>query len=208
MTFRTKADLVRALISSDHVVLDVGFWGQGTSVDHPQWVHALLKKQAKDVYGVDLVFDETRVKPLDHYQKTTAEQASFSVLFDVIFAGDLIEHLSNPGLFLERCKNLLKPGGSLILTTPNCFNLFNLAEKMTKYEPTVNADHTCYFNSKTLKVLLAKNGFEVERVDYLYQLDIEFKRSWKKKFLDLLYAFFGRFTDKYMETLVIVARVR
>jgi len=93
----------------------------------------------------------------------------------------------------------------LIITTPNCFNLFNLAEKISKNEPTVNYDHTCYFNSKTLSKLLEKNGWKVEKIDYLYTLDVNFKESWKKIFLNYLYSFLSKFTSKYIETLVIVA---
>src|SRR5215471_10772071 len=39
--------------------------------------------------------------------------------FDVIIAGELIEHLSNPGLFLNGCKALCSADTELILTTPN-----------------------------------------------------------------------------------------
>jgi SAM-dependent methyltransferase len=39
--------------------------------------------------------------------------------FDIIFLGDLIEHVSNPrGLLLE-CKTLLAPSGRIIISTPN-----------------------------------------------------------------------------------------
>ena len=38
---------------------------------------------------------------------------------DVMLAIDVIEHLENPWLFLRECKRILKPGGVLILTTPN-----------------------------------------------------------------------------------------
>ena len=122
-----------------------------------------------------------------------------------VFAGDVIEHLSNPGLFLDACKNNLKPGGRVIITTPNCFNLFNLAEKITKYEPTVNSDHTFYFNTKTLKKLLEKNGWKISDASYLYTLDLKHKESWKKKILNIIYKIFSLFTNKFIETMVVIA---
>lgn len=39
--------------------------------------------------------------------------------FDVVCAVEIIEHLENPYLFIKKCFELLKPGGLLLLTTPN-----------------------------------------------------------------------------------------
>ena len=130
----------------------------------------------------------------------------FENKFDVILAADVIEHLSNPGMFLRSCARNLKPDGRLIITTPNCFNLFNIAEKFSKDEPTVNKDHTCYFNYKTLKYLLEKNDFTAEGPSFLYSLDIDFKESIKKKILNFIYYIFSKFTPKFIETVVVCAK--
>jgi len=204
MIYKNKSDLLRAHIKSNDIVLDVGFLGQGIKENDQRWPHFIIKKFAKDVYGIDLeISPEYKQNP--HYLEASAENFSFPVKFDVIFAGDLIEHLSNPGLFLDCCKKHLKPNGKLILTTPNTFNLFNLTEKLSKREPTVNPDHTFYFNSKTLTKLLEKNGIKKSEVNFLYTLGYEHKESWKKKLLNMLYSFLALFTDKFIETLVIIA---
>jgi 2-polyprenyl-3-methyl-5-hydroxy-6-metoxy-1,4-benzoquinol methylase len=39
--------------------------------------------------------------------------------FDVIVAAEVIEHLENPRAFARECASLLRPGGTLILSTPN-----------------------------------------------------------------------------------------
>lgn len=39
--------------------------------------------------------------------------------FDCVTAGEMIEHLYNPFLFLNECYRVLKPKGKLIITTPN-----------------------------------------------------------------------------------------
>src|SRR5205809_7922889 len=102
---------------------------------HDNWVHRLLLGRAKEVYGLDVEFDPSQVAKLPHpeqYKKGTAEDFDFDVKFDVILAADLIEHLSNLGSFLAACSRNLKPGSRLLITIPNCFNLFNIASKMTK----------------------------------------------------------------------------
>jgi len=40
-------------------------------------------------------------------------------LFDVIFSKSLIEHLFDPTNFMEECLRILKPGGRIILMTPD-----------------------------------------------------------------------------------------
>ena len=205
--YYNKKELIAAQIHKEDVVLDVCFLGQGIKKENPDWPHALLKNCAKEVHGLDLELSD-EFKNDAHYKEASAEEFSFSVKFDVITALDLIEHLSNPGLFIRRCTAHLKQSGRLILTTPNTFNLFNLAEKLTKREPTTNSDHTFYFNSKTLGKLLQKNGMEVTEVSFLYTLGYEHKESWKKKFLNGVYGFLSLFTNKFMETLVVVAKIR
>ncbi|MYN11216.1 class I SAM-dependent methyltransferase [Pseudoduganella aquatica] len=39
--------------------------------------------------------------------------------FDTVFASEIIEHLENPRHFARQCHALLKPGGSVVLSTPN-----------------------------------------------------------------------------------------
>ena len=205
--FRNKAALIQNEIQSTDCVLDVGFSGQGIQNNDPQWPHALLQKQAREVHGVDLEIQRDNFPDITHYQEASAETFSFpGILFDKIFAGDLIEHLSNPGAFLLQCRRHLRPEGELILTTPNCFNLFNLTEKLTKNEPTVNSDHTFYFNWKVLKKLLEKNGFELTKISYVYSLEYSHQESLKKKVLNVVYYLLSLVTSKYIETLVIVAR--
>jgi 2-polyprenyl-3-methyl-5-hydroxy-6-metoxy-1,4-benzoquinol methylase len=204
--FKNKAKLIETLIKSTDVVLDIGFLGQGVNVKDDNWVHNLLRKQAHLVYGIDLDYDESLITDENKYKKGSAEDFSFNERFDVIFAGDVIEHLSNPGLFLNCCKLHLKKNGRLLITTPNCFNLFNMAEKIGKREPTVNHDHTFYFNSKTLLQLLTKNEWQTLDVDYLYTLEVSFKESLAKKTLNVIYFFLAKFTTKYLETIVFTAR--
>lgn len=206
-TVHNKIALLDKVIKKSDVVLDIGFWGQGITYTSPAWPHKQLKDRAADVYGIDIVYDESIIPEADRhkYQKAAAENFHFDKKFDVIFAGDLIEHLVNPGLFFDNAKAHLAPGGKLIMTTPNTFNLFVMAGKLTRPEPPTNADHTFYFNRRTMSTLLDKCGFEVDSFGFMYTLEYGFKESVKKKFLNAVYRLLSWFTPKYMETLIIVA---
>ena len=45
--------------------------------------------------------------------------------FDVVYAGEIIEHLYNPDHLLEECRRVLRPGGHLVLSTPNLQAWYN-----------------------------------------------------------------------------------
>ena len=55
------------------------------------------------------------------YLSTTVEDHSQSLLdkYDAVVASEVIEHVDNQELFLEKCSEVLKPSGSLFLTTEN-----------------------------------------------------------------------------------------
>jgi len=44
-------------------------------------------------------------------------------VIDTIFAGEIIEHLPNPGKFLLECKRVFKTNAKIIITTPNARSL-------------------------------------------------------------------------------------
>lgn len=209
VVYKNKIDLIEKTITAGDVVLDVGFWGQGVKKDESNWPHGLIVKKAKQVDGVDLVVDVKKMHELNPrgiYISASAEDFSFKKKYTKIFAADIIEHLPNPGFFLEQCRKHLTSEGVLILSTPNAFNLFVLAGKMMHSEPVVNSDHTCYFNITTLRQLLNKCGWELVEYGYLYTLGLSHRESIRKKFLNIVYRMLFFFTQKYMETIVVVAQ--
>ncbi len=208
MIFKNKKALIEALdIERGTYVLDVGFVGQATrDGDINSWPHAFLKAKSDHVYGVDLEFN-TQTFPQPYYLEGSAEDFSFPIKFDVIFAGDLIEHISNAGLFLQACKSHLKPQGRLILTTPNAFSFFPIIEKLTHDEPNVNPDHTCYFNKKVMAVLLQKNGITNFTFGYIYTLGTLWRGGIKRKILASIYWLLSEYTPKFLETMVVTITI-
>ena len=67
---------------------------------------------------------------------------------------------------LDTARAHLKPGGRLVLTTPNAFAVSNFVYRIGG-RPRVNAEHTCWFCEDTIATLLERHGFEVEDVSYL-----------------------------------------
>ncbi|MCL2511101.1 MAG: class I SAM-dependent methyltransferase [Bacteroidales bacterium] len=73
--------------------------------------------------------------------------------FDCIVASEIMEHLYDPELFVKKLFYILKPGGTLILTTPYNEKLeYNLCVHCNK--PTPRNAHLHSFNEKNIKELL------------------------------------------------------
>lgn len=84
--------------------------------------------------------------------------------FDVIVASEVLEHLDNPGLFLDAVRNLMTPSRTeLIVTVPNAYRLDSLLSMWRGVE-NVHPDHNYWFSYYTLTNLLRKRGFEIAEV--------------------------------------------
>lgn len=91
------------------------------------------------------------------------EKITFDAPFDVVVAGELIEHIFNPGLFLTSVLPHLKPeAGRLIITTPNHFGTRRLAHLLRGREK-VHPHHTCYYSYNTLKKTVESCGYTLEQ---------------------------------------------
>jgi 2-polyprenyl-3-methyl-5-hydroxy-6-metoxy-1,4-benzoquinol methylase len=64
--------------------------------------------------------------------------------FDIIYCGEIIEHLFNPDRLLEEIRRTLKPGGRCIITTPNLAGWSNRLALLLGYQPfatSVSPEH-------------------------------------------------------------------
>jgi len=146
-------------------VVDVG---AGSGIDRPDWMHAAVASVATLAVGVEL--DERLAERARErgYDVVAGDAQTFDLgrTFDVVWAGELIEHLSCAGGFLEAARRHLEPGGRLVLTTPNAFAVANFVYRIGG-RPRINRGHTCWYDETTLSQLLHRHGYEVLEVAYL-----------------------------------------
>jgi 2-polyprenyl-6-hydroxyphenyl methylase/3-demethylubiquinone-9 3-methyltransferase len=53
------------------------------------------------------------------YRCTTVEEMDHRERFDVVLAMEVVEHVTDVGMFLNRCAAMLKPGGLMVVSTIN-----------------------------------------------------------------------------------------
>lgn len=139
-----------------HRILDVGC-SEGI-------LTILLAREGFEVKGLDINPDsiEFAKSLLDNEDLETKRRVDFEcenvftmndpiTLYDTVFAGEVIEHLSHPAMFLEKICSFLVPGGRLIITTP--FGYF----------PSPDHKHTFTLSSAAdlLKPLAHPKSFDV-----------------------------------------------
>lgn len=122
-----------------------------------------LKKEGANCYGID-INPRSGVENITFFQKDLNEGfPELPVKFDIIFAGELMEHIYDDQRFVEQSKNLLKPGGVLIITVPNLVFIVNRLRMLFGLVPTfVYAPyHYHIYTKKTLFSLLEKCGLDI-----------------------------------------------
>ncbi|HWP91114.1 MAG TPA: class I SAM-dependent methyltransferase [Thermodesulfobacteriota bacterium] len=110
-------------------------------------------------------------------------------LFDILFAGEVIEHLFDDEKFLRECYKVLRPGGVLALTTPNLFFLVNRIlfpfGKMPYF--AYEQYHYHFYDIDTLYRMVRSCGFSVRHVTSSHIL-ISSRRS---KYIGRIFEFLG-----------------
>jgi SAM-dependent methyltransferase len=142
------------------------------AIEKNMLLHFELEKIASGVTGFD--YDQAGLDILARHGSTNLFQADLEKLdevdcsdtFDVIVAGEMIEHLNNPGLFLDGIKRFMNADTRLVITTINAycalrFAVYGLRGKGGANEP-VHPDHVAYYSYSTLKLLLERHDFAVE----------------------------------------------
>jgi len=141
----------------DKVVLDIGC--------HGSTLHQDIKKVAKETFGIDKQGEDHegfwRIDiELDPafpilIREVSTKMTSFP---DIVICGEILEHLSNPGFFLDHLKIF------------DCEILFSVPNAFAKYEEyfvkqnreNVNIEHVAWYSYRTFRTLIERHGYKVK----------------------------------------------
>jgi SAM-dependent methyltransferase len=81
--------------------------------------------------------------------------------YELVIAGEVLEHVPDADAFLRGCRELLAPGGRLCVTVPNACSP-KVGLRALAGRESVHPDHRVYYGPRTLERTLAGAGFEVQ----------------------------------------------
>lgn len=150
-------------------VIHVGFVDAGyEEMQHAtgSWLHEHLSRRASSLVGLDVDKNGVETARTLGYEcyavdctSSEAVQALGLEPAEVVIAGEVIEHVDDPGLFLDALHGLVADSGVLVLTTPNASGIINGLAAIAGYELN-HPDHVNRFTWLTLTNLLRNHGFE------------------------------------------------
>jgi len=137
------------------IVLDVGC-GSG-------WVSKSLTSEKKSVISMDISLTNplNAIKNLPHKNHFGLVADAFNIplkpnSLDCIIASEIMEHVTDPKVFIIKLLEVLKPNGTLIITTP--FNeKINYHVCVNCNKPTPEHAHLHSFNFNNIKNIIPKN---------------------------------------------------
>ncbi len=120
-----------------------------------------------DKHGVEISeFATNHAKQFGTIHLGTTAAAEFpDDHFDVVFIHHVIEHLEDPVAELIEMRRILKPGGWLIIGTPDFDS--GLARRFgEKFRLLHDPTHISLFSTESMYRFVRDHGFDVEKVEY------------------------------------------
>ena len=145
-----------------------------TKAEKERWLQQGLCERfpGANVMGLDIDQENvTRMQSLGmNAEVGDAERLSYHAKFDTIILGEILEHLGNPGACLEGCRQALKPGGRIIISTPNIFSAMLTLMYLKNFDQAFNREHVLWFCPQTLRALVERCGFQVASFSFVDDL--------------------------------------
>jgi SAM-dependent methyltransferase len=85
--------------------------------------------------------------------------------FDVVVAGELLEHVRDPDRLVRETTRVLRPGGTLVASVPNAFRLKNRARFLLGRKPEDDPTHLHMFSPADVRSLL--RGLEQPQLHFI-----------------------------------------
>jgi len=139
------------------------------SVENPSWLHAEIARVASSCLGVDFLD-----RDVEELNARGFDMVAGNVLtddppgrFEVVVAGDLIEHLENPGVFLRYVADALTDEGIAIVTTPNALYPAQLWSVLGRGRPEINPEHVALYDPFTFANLVERSPLRIRELVWL-----------------------------------------
>ena len=119
------------------------------------------------VEGIDISEYAVKKAVLKGIKATVGTIEGFKIenKYDAVVMQDVIEHVKDPAVLVNKVCELLKAGGVLALTTPDSGSLWARVWGK-RWHAFVPPQHLYYFSSENIKTFLEKKGFEIVYLEH------------------------------------------
>jgi len=168
-------EVIRRTEKNNIRILDVGC-GDGSFISR--------FRNCCEVFGVDISENALRIAEKNevnvHRLNLSCERLPFGKsYFDVVYVGDVIEHLLDPDFTIREVRRVIHPQGSLVLSTPNLASWLNRLLLLLGNQPlfsevstskifgrpgSIPVGHLRLFTYKALLEFLKFYGFKLTKV--------------------------------------------
>lgn len=183
------ADLVRGRRTLDLGVVDSRRKRQDTAQRLARKPNLLFRRICEinpDALGVDIDDEGVAILRQQGFNTRTADVLTMDLgeQFETIVAGELIEHLPDPGQFLRNMRRHLTPEGTVVISTPNPFSWGQVWRIWRHGKPRVHEEHTCWFDPATLQCLCRMSGLEPQAAYWVKTRSWNVLKTWPRWFRD------------------------
>ena len=171
-----------------------------------------LKKLGYDVYGLEL---DSRLVGSANKAGLKVTIGSFlnkfpfkSAYFNVLFAGEVMEHTVDDDFFLKECHRVLRKEGLLILTTPNLVSLTNRIRMSLGHLPkyAYQPYHYRIYNLNLITHKLKGAGFKIKFYTASHILISRYLNRWYSKIFGPLGELLGTLFPNLGEQFIFLAK--
>lgn len=157
-------------------------------------LHVAMGRVASELHGIDLSEESVRllrahgipnVTVVDAEDRSTMERLG-QMNFELVVAAEVLEHLSNPGLFLDSLLPVMKETTGLLITTVNATCAYRTVFTALTGRERNHPEHVAYFSPSTISRLLHLHGYSVEELAF-YPIGDEHKPFMNRGFGRLLW---------------------
>ncbi|ACS78643.1 class I SAM-dependent methyltransferase [Maridesulfovibrio salexigens] len=170
-TNAARLETIEKLLGRKGSILDVGS-GNGFFLKQA----AELGWQAKGVEPADKAVDYCNSIGLDVTHGVFDQECADSIgKFDAVHLWEVLEHLPDPAGMLSLCRQVLNPGGLIIVGVPNDYNkLQKIVTENMDEEPwwVAPPHHINFFNRSSLENLLRRLNFEPLHHEISFPLEL------------------------------------
>lgn len=186
------------------------------AIESDMLLHFELEKIAAELFGFDYdqagldIIERAGAKNVYRVDLEKLDEVPLQETFDVIVGGEMIEHLSNPGMFLSGIKRFMNGDTKLVITTINAycamrFLAYGLRGNGGRNEP-VHPDHVGYYSYRTLNLMLERHGLNTDEFHF-YDLGTE-HRPFNRRFYNIFNDLCVRILPQLSDGVIAVASLK